>query len=118
MVTGVALQLSEPPALDGRSRDLIRLSHFSWITRISIGEAKSPTPAPESFSASAVVNWDDQALYLGVEVIKPDVIARNPKAAPLLLDNEPDEIHADGLQVYLKLPMEDEPARISGRSLH
>jgi hypothetical protein len=57
-----------------------------------------------------VVNWDHEALYLGVDVIKSDVIARDPEAAPLLLDNEPDEIHADGLQIYLKLPMEERPA--------
>jgi hypothetical protein len=72
--------------------------------------SEEPYAGPESFSASAVVNWDDEALYLGVDVIKPEVIARDPGAAPLLLDNEPDEIHADGLQIYVKLPMEDKPA--------
>ena len=72
--------------------------------------SEEPDAGPESFSASAVVNWDGEALYLGVDVIKPDVSARDPEATPLLLDNEPDEIHADGLQVYLKLPMEEKPA--------
>jgi hypothetical protein len=42
-------------------------------------------------------------LYLGVEVIKPDLVLRAADAAPLLLDNEPDDIHSDGLQVYVRL---------------
>jgi hypothetical protein len=109
VVTGLALQVSEPPALDGTlsgfdSAEPLQLDHEDQYRR-----SEEPYAGAESFSASAVVNWDDQALYLGVEVVKPEVIARNPKAAPLLLDNEPDEIHADGLQVYLKLPLEDEP---------
>jgi hypothetical protein len=109
-VTGLALQLSEPPALDGSMSGFdpaepLQLDHEDQYRR-----SEEPYAGPESFSASAVVNWDDEALYLGVEVTKPDVIARDPGAAPLLLDNEPDEIHADGLQIYVKLPMEEKPA--------
>jgi hypothetical protein len=109
VVTGLALQISEPPALDGTlsgfdPAEPLHLDHEDQYRR-----SEEPYAGPESFSASAVVNWDDQALYLGVDVVKPEVIARDPKAAPLLLDNEPDEIHADGLQVYLRLPLEDEP---------
>jgi hypothetical protein len=53
------------------------------------------------------VNWSDDALYLAVDVVKPEVFARSPKASPLRLDNEPDEIHSDGIQVYVQLPLED-----------
>ena len=110
VLTGVALQLSEPPALDGSlsgfdPAEPLQLDHEDQYRR-----SEEPYAGAESFSAAAVVNWNDEALYLGVEVIKPDVIARDPNAAPLLLDNESDEIHADGLQIYLKLPMEEKPA--------
>ena len=110
VVAGLALQLSEAPALDGSlsgfdPAEPLQLDHEDQYRR-----SEEPYAGPESFSASAVVNWDGEALYLGVDVIKADVIARDPEAAPLLLDNEPDEIHADGLQVYLKLPMEEKPA--------
>jgi hypothetical protein len=39
-----------------------------------------------------------------VEVAKPDLCFRPPPgdAPPLRLDNEPDDIHSDGLQVYLR----------------
>jgi Heparinase II/III-like protein len=110
VVAGLALQLSEPPILDGTlsgfdPAEPLQLDHEDQYRR-----SEEPYAGPESFSASAVLNWDAEALYLGVEVIKPDVIARDPNAAPLRLDNEPDEIHADGLQIYLKLPMEEQPA--------
>ncbi len=39
---------------------------------------------------------------------KPDLVLRPATAPPLRLDNEPDEIHSDGLQVYVA------PARRAG----
>ena len=110
VAAGLALQLSEPPALDGSlsgfdPAEPLQLDHEDQYRR-----SEEPYAGPENFSASAVINWDYEALYLGVDVVKPEVIARDPKAAPLLLDNEPDEIHADGLQVYLRLPLEEKPA--------
>jgi len=39
-----------------------------------------------------------------VEVTKPDVCFRPPDAPPLRLDNEPDDVHSDGLQLYLRDP--------------
>jgi hypothetical protein len=42
-----------------------------------------------------------------VQVTKADVMARDPSATPLCLDNEPDEIHSDGIQVYLRQPEEE-----------
>lgn len=57
---------------------------------------------PESFSASAWVNWDGEALYLGAMIAKPDLVFRPPDAPPLELDNEPEDINSDSLQIYLR----------------
>ena len=43
-----------------------------------------------------------------MDVVKAEVIVRPDDAPPLRLDNEPDDIHADGLQVYLR-PEADGP---------
>src|SRR5690348_16891842 len=64
--------------------------------------SEDPYPGPEEFSARAYLNWNDEALYLAVDVTKPEVLVRDPASPPLRLDNEPDEIHADGIQVYLR----------------
>ena len=65
---------------------------------------RSEEPYDESFTARACVNWDQEALYLGVVVSKPEIVIAPADAPPLNLDNEPDDIHADGVQVYLRLP--------------
>jgi hypothetical protein len=65
---------------------------------------RSEEPYDESFMAQAWVNWDQEALYLGVVVTKPDIVISPADAPPLNLDNEPDDIHSDGIQVYLRLP--------------
>jgi hypothetical protein len=54
------------------------------------------------------VGWDAGVLYVGVEVRKPELVLRDAAAPPLRLDNEPDDIHADGIQVYLR-PAPDQP---------
>jgi hypothetical protein len=100
---GVALGIAESPALDGsmegfHSAEPLQLDHEDQYRR-----SEEPYAGPDSFSATAVVNWSDEALYLAVEVVKQEVVARDPAAPPLRLDNEPDEIHADGIQVYLRL---------------
>src|SRR5207244_3265961 len=43
-----------------------------------------------------------EAFYVAVEVTKPDLCFRAADAAPLRLDNEPDDVHSDGLQLYLR----------------
>ncbi|HET9726268.1 MAG TPA: heparinase II/III family protein, partial [Gemmatimonadales bacterium] len=70
--------------------------------------SEEPYHGPEEFSATLVANWNEDALYLGVDVVKAEVIVRPDDAPPLRLDNEPDDIHADGLQVYLR-PEPDGP---------
>jgi hypothetical protein len=103
---GAAYQVRDAPALDGTLQGFdpgepLLLDHEDQYRR-----SEEPYPGPEEFSATATVNWNDEALFLAVEVVKPGVIARDPNARPLRLDNEPDEIHSDGIQVYLTLPGE------------
>ncbi len=106
--TGVALRVNAPPALDATldGFDLsagLALDHEDQYRR-----SEEPYSGPEDFSAIAYANWDDDALYLAVAVTKPDIVLRPGDAPPLLLDNEPDDIHSDGIQVYVRLQPDDE----------
>lgn len=103
---GVARQVADRPALDGTLEgfdggDPLELDHEDQYRR-----SEEPYTGPEEFSARAYANWNEAGFFLGVEVFKPELIARDPDSPPLQLDNEPDEIHSDGLQVYLKLPQD------------
>jgi hypothetical protein len=103
-VEGIALQVGAAPELDGTVNGFdmgepLELDHDDQYRR-----SEDPYPGPEEFSARAYANWNDDGLYLAVQVTKADVMARDPAAAPLQLDNEPDEIHSDGIQVYLRQP--------------
>ena len=70
--------------------------------------SEEPYAGPEEFSATVLANWNEDALYLGVDVVKAEMSCAPDDAPPLRLDNEPDDIHADGLQVYLR-PEPDGP---------
>ena len=107
LATGVAEHVSEPPALDGTLEGFTAAEPLALDHEDQYRRSEDPYSGPEEFSASATVNWSDEALYLAIDVVKPEVIARDPDAAPLQLDNESDEIHVDGIQVYFKLPLED-----------
>jgi len=101
--TGLALHLATPPALDGTldgfdPTEPLALDHEDQYRR-----SEEPYAGPEDFAAVAYANWDDEALYLAVEVAKPEIVLRAVDAPPLLLDNEPDDIHSDGIQVYVRL---------------
>ena len=102
VAAGIAVQVAGPPALDGTldgfdCSEPLELDHEDQYRR-----SEEPYPGPEEFSARGYVNWNEEGLYLAIEVIKPEVFARDPDARPLRLDNEPDEIHSDGVQVYLR----------------
>jgi heparinase II/III-like protein len=104
----IAPAVRAAPVLDGTLdafdvSEPIVLDHEDQYRR-----SEEPYTGPEEFSATAVVNWDEDGLYLGVDVVKPEVVTRPDDAPPLLLDNEPDDIHADGLQIYLR-PEPDGP---------
>ncbi|HEU4680153.1 MAG TPA: heparinase II/III family protein [Gemmatimonadales bacterium] len=104
---GVSLPVPERPALGGSlegfdTSEPLFLDHEDQYRR-----SEEPYAGPEEFSATVWANWNEEALYLATEVTKAEVIARDPHAAPLRLDNEPDEIHSDGVQVYLRFPSDD-----------
>ncbi len=66
--------------------------------------AEDPYPGPQAFAAYATPAWDHEGLSLAVRVTKEDVRFRSPDEPPLHLDNDPDDIHGDGVQVYLSPP--------------
>ena len=96
----IAPRIEEAPALDGT------LDGFDLEEPLSLeGEnqyRRSEEPYdPDRFKASAWANWDGETLYLAVTVHKPDLLCRPADAPPLELDNDPEDIHSDGVQVYL-----------------
>lgn len=98
---GVALHVPEPPALDGSmdgfdDGELLHIDHDDQYRR-----SEDPYPGAEVFAAVAFVNWDVEALYVAVDVRKDELTFRPADAPPLELDNEPDDIHSDGIQVHL-----------------
>ena len=79
-IEGVAVQLAEPPALDGTleasAARPLTLDHEDQYRR-----SEEPYPGPEEFAATAYVNWTDEALYIGVDVVKSTLVIRPPDAA-------------------------------------
>ena len=107
-VGGAALGVLDPPALDGALdgfdfAEPLALDHEDQYRR-----SEEPYPGPEQFSASAAVHWDEHGIYVGVAVRNPEVRIRSASDPPLRLDNEPDDIHTDGVQVYVR-PAADRP---------
>ena len=101
---GAALRVSEPPPLDGSVTGFDTSEPLRLDLEDQYRRSEEPYSGPEDFSAAAFAAWDDDALYLAVEVTKPDVCFRPPDAPPLRLDNDPDDVHSDGLQLYLRDP--------------
>ncbi|HEY3279383.1 MAG TPA: heparinase II/III family protein [Gemmatimonadales bacterium] len=98
---GVALRVAAAPALDGT------LAGFDTLEPLHLGledqyrRSEDAYPGPDELSAVAYAAWDETALYLAVEVTKPDLCFRPADAPALRLENEPDDIHSDGLQLYI-----------------
>jgi len=103
VASGEAIRVEPPPALDGTLEGFDLSAPLALEDELHYLRSEEPYPGPEQFSATAYVNWDPDGLYLAVEVIKPELVARPPDAPPLLLDNEPDDIHSDGIQVYYRV---------------
>jgi hypothetical protein len=99
-VTGEAVRIDQPPSLDGTLDGFDLSAPIELADELHYRRSENPYEGPERFSATAFVNWDERALYLAVDVAKPDVVVRAPNEPPLDLDNEPDDIHSDGIQVY------------------
>jgi hypothetical protein len=100
-VAAPAFRVGAKPPLDGS------LNGFELSEPLQLGledqyrRSEDGYPGPDDLSATAYAAWDEQALYLAVEVTKPDLCLRPSGAPPLALDNDPDDIHSDGLQVYV-----------------
>jgi hypothetical protein len=95
--------LAAPPALDGSldgfpDQYQLMLDHEDQYRRTEL-----PYPGPEGFAATAHLGWDEGALYVAVSVVKQELVLPSAGSAPKRLDNEPDLIHADGLQLYMQL---------------
>jgi hypothetical protein len=101
---GAALRADAPPALDGSLDGFDTSEPLRLDLEDQYRRSEEAYSGPEDFSAQAFAAWDDAALYLAVEVTKHDLCVRRADAPPLRLDNEPDDIHSDGLQVYLGDP--------------
>jgi hypothetical protein len=100
--TGAALYVQHPPELDGALDSFDASEPMTLDYDDQYRRSEEPYHGPEEFSATLLANWNEDALYLGVDVVKAEVTVRPDDAPPLRLDNEPDDIHADGLQVYLR----------------
>jgi hypothetical protein len=107
-VTATALHVSPAPPLDGTLDGFDASEPITLDYEDQYRRSEKPYPGPEELAATVLVNFDEEGLYLGVDVVKSEVIVRSDDAPPLRLDNEPDDIHADGLQVYLR-PAADGP---------
>jgi hypothetical protein len=100
-VAAPAFLVGSKPPLDG-SLDGFELSEPLQLTlEDQYRRSEDAYPGPDDLSATAYAGWDERALYLAVAVTKPDVCLRPSSAPPLALDNDPDDIHSDGLQVYV-----------------
>lgn len=104
---GAALRVAAPPPLDGSLTGFDLSEPLPLDIEDQYRRGEEPFSGPEDFSAMAYAGWDDEALYLAVEVTKPDLLFRPADAPALQFDNEPDDIHSDGLQVYLRVPEQD-----------
>jgi hypothetical protein len=115
--TAPAFRVGGAPPLDGS------LEGFDLSEPLQLGledqyrRSEDAYPGPEDFSAVAYAAWDESALYLAVVVTKPELVLRPAAGPPLKLDNEPDEIHSDGVQVYVaaaRRPTEDDGVAPAG----
>jgi len=104
---GVALRLDGPPALDATANGFDASEPLTIDIEDQYRRSEEPYQGPEDFAARALAGWDEDALYLAVDVVKPDLVFRAADAPPLRLDNEPDDIHSDGLQIYIGNPEGD-----------
>jgi hypothetical protein len=102
-VEGQAARVDEPPPLDGSLDGFDTSYPLELADETHYYRSEEPYDGPETFSATAFVNWDSEHFFLAVDVTKPEVISRPRDAPPLRLDNEPDDIHSDGIQVYYQV---------------
>ncbi|MEP6687121.1 MAG: heparinase II/III family protein [Gemmatimonadales bacterium] len=99
---GTAVYVPSPPALDGSLDGFDASAPLTLDYEDQYRRSEEPYAGPEEFSATLLVNWDAAALYVGLDIVKAETVVRLNDAPPLQLDNEPDDIHTDGVQLYLR----------------
>jgi len=100
-VAAPAFHVGSPPPLDGSLEGFELSEPLELALEDQYRRSEDAYPGPADLSAVGYAAWDNAALYLAVEVTKPELALRPSGSAPLKLDNEPDDIHSDGLQVYV-----------------
>lgn len=98
-----AMRVPDAPALDGSLDGFDLADLLALDDELCYVRSEEPYPGAEQFAAQVWVNWDYDTLYVAVEVITPVMVQRAPDAPSLQLDNEPDDVNADGIQVYWQL---------------
>ncbi len=93
--------MAKPPPLDGSLDGFDTSEPLRLELEDQYRRSEEPYAGPDEFAAVAHAAWDDDALYLAVDVVKSELCIRPGGAPPLRLDNEPDDVHSDGLQVYV-----------------
>lgn len=100
---GQALMVTRPPALDGTLDGFDTSAPLEMADEAHYYRSEDPYPGPDEFAAAAFVNWDHDHLYVAVDVSKPEVLARAADAPLMNFDNDPEDIHSDGIQVYARI---------------
>ncbi len=100
---GHALWMETPPVLDGTVAGFDLSAPLHLAGEHHYVRSEEPYPGAAELAARVAVNWDNHALYVAVDVTKSDLVVRPVDAPPLLLDNEPEDIHSDGIQVYYRM---------------
>lgn len=101
----LALRLADPPAMDGTLLGFETGAPLVLDAEHQYRRSEEPFD-PEGFRAEGWINWDGEALYVAVSVVKPDVIFAPPGAAAQELDNEAEDINSDGVQIHLRIDSE------------
>jgi hypothetical protein len=101
---GVAFHVDAPPPLDGSPDGFYHDEPLALDLEDQYRRSEEAYPGPDEFRAGAALAWDADALYVCVDVVKADLVFRPAGAPPLLLDNDPDDIHSDGVQMYIGQP--------------
>jgi hypothetical protein len=104
VTAGEATWVSTAPALDGTFTGFDLGAPLLLDDEHQYFRSETPYPGLDELAAVAHVNWSDDDLYIGVEVTKQELVMRPADAAPLNLDNEPDDINADSIQLYWRDP--------------
>jgi hypothetical protein len=100
-VAAPAFRVGNTPPLDGSLEGFELSEPLQLVLEDQYRRSEDAYPGPDDLSALAYAAWDERALYLAVAVTKPELCLRPAGAAPLQFDNDPDDIHSDGVQVYL-----------------